>query len=179
MNIFSDPIKIVEQLEFFPGQHLADLGSGNGNYTFACAEKLKGDSNSRIFAVDVQKNLLERILKESQEKKLDSVRIIWGDIEEELGSRLNHDSIDFVLITNTLFQVKHKKGLLNEAKRIVKKGGLIALVDWSDSFGNIGPHPEEVISEQTARLLCEEVGLVFERKINTGEHHYGFIVRKI
>ena len=180
MNIFSDPKKIVQQLDIFPGQHVADLGCGSGAYTIALAEKMKGSHKSRVFAVDVQKNLLVRIDAEARLKKIDSVHIIWGNIEEEKGTHLRDDSLNLVLVANTLFQVENKEGLLKEAYRILKPEGRLVVIDWSESFGNIGPRSEYVINEKTTRLLCETHGFVIDSlSLKAGEHHYGFIMRKI
>jgi len=179
MNIFSDPQKIIDSLEIFPGQQVADLGSGSGAYSLLVAEKIQANKDSRIFAVDIQKDLLSRISSEAKSRHLDSLHIIWGDIEQEKGTRLRHDSIDTALIINTLFQVDHNKNVIQEAHRILKPGGRVIVIDWMDSFGNIGPKQNEVVTQKTAELLCEEVGFKKERLFDAGEHHYGFISHKI
>lgn len=177
MNLFSDPQKIINSLDIFPGQQIADLGAGSGTYSLALAEKTKG-GNSKIYAVDIQKDLLERLDKEAQSRGITSIHIIWGDIETEKGSRLRHDSIDTVLIANTLFQTEHKKKLIQEAYRILKPGGRLIIIDWSESFGNIGPKPESVISASAAETLCSENGFQKDRTFDAGGHHYGFIMHK-
>ncbi|MCA9353198.1 methyltransferase domain-containing protein [Patescibacteria group bacterium] len=177
MNTFSDPQKVIEQCDIFPGQHVADLGAGSGAYTLAIGRKIQGDPNSRVFAVDVQKDLLTRIDSQAREEQLSSVHIVWGDIEEPAGTRLRADSVHTVFIANILFQVNNKKAVIEEAKRILHSDGRIIVIDWSDSFGNIGPSTDHIISEQRARSLCEELGFVFEKKFHAGEHHYGFIMR--
>lgn len=179
MNTFSDPQKIIHDLEIFPGQQVADLGAGSGAYSLLIAEKLKGNDSSRVFAVEVQKNLLARIDAEAKARNLHSVHVIWGDIEQEKGTRLRHDSLDTVLIANTLFQVDHNKNTIKEAYRILKPGGRLIIIDWTESFGNIGPKQSEVVPQQTAELLCSEVGFKKERDFDAGQHHYGFISHKI
>ena len=177
MNTFSDPQKIIEQCDIFPGQHLADLRVGSGAYTLAIAQKIEADTKSRVFAIDIQKDLLSRLDTEAKEKKLSCIHIIWGDIETPEGTRLKAGSINTVLIANTLFQVDERKQLIQEAKRIMHPEGRLIIIDWSESFGNIGPKPDDVVSEETARALCEEVGCIFDRSLDAGEHHYGFIMR--
>lgn len=179
MNIFSDPNKIVDQLTLLPGEHIADLGAGSGGYTLAIARKLKGRGNTKVFSVDVQKPLLERISSQAEEEHLESIHTIWGDIEVMKGTRLRDDSVDLAIIANTLFQVEDKKITLKEAYRILKPGGRLLVIDWAESFGNIGPKDSEVLSFETAKLLCEETGFSFDHTIEAGEHHYGFINRKI
>jgi len=50
--------------------------------------------------------------------------------------------------------------------------------NMSDSFNNIGPAKEHVISGQQARHLFEGAGFSFVRNIDAGEHHYGLIFKK-
>jgi len=178
MNTFSNPQKIVNQLEITPGHHIADFGAGTGVYTLAAAEKIRGNTASRIFAIDIQKELLTKIAHEAQERHLESVHIIWGNIEDSKGTRLRHDSVDMVLMVNVLFQLDDRQESVNEAYRILKPDGKLVVIDWSESFGNIGPKPDHIILEKTARLLCQEAGFEFDHTIETGEHHYGFIVTK-
>jgi ubiquinone/menaquinone biosynthesis C-methylase UbiE len=104
---------------------------------------------------------------------------VWGDVDEKHGSRLRDNSIDYVFLVNTLFQLEDKKTAIQEIRRVLKTEGKLILVDWSESFGNIGPREDHVVSEETARLLAEENGFIFEKKLEAGEHHYGILARKL
>ena len=61
--------------------------------------------------------------------------------------------MDVVLIVNTLFQVEDKNGLVEEAWRVVAPGGRAVVIDWKDSFDNMGPHPSHVVSKDTPPSL--------------------------
>ena len=178
MNTFSDPQKVIDQLECMPGQHIADFGAGSGAYTFALAERMKHMADTKIFAIDIQKDLLARLESEATQRNYASVHVVWGDLETAKGSRLKDDSLDMVLVVNTLFQVDDQKSLMREAARVLKSGGTLVVVDWSESFGNIGPQTKDIVSEMTARTLATEAGCMFEHALEAGEHHYGFVARK-
>ena len=178
MNTFSDPQNIVEQGDFFPGQEVADFGVGSGAYTMAIARKIAGDPKSRVFAIDVQRDLLDRVASEAENEHLDSVNVVWGDLETQGGSRLKDASVSAVVIANTLFQLEDKKAVLKEAWRVLRSDGRLIIVDWSESFGNIGPKEDHIVTEATAKTLTEETGFIFDRNLKAGEHHYGFMSRK-
>ena len=52
------------------------------------------------------------------------------------------------------------------------------VIDWADSFGNLGPTPAQVVTRAKARELFERAGFVFEKEITTGAHHYGIIFKR-
>ncbi len=176
MNTFSDPLKIIEQIPLINDTHVADFGCGAGAYSLLLAKK---STVSKIFSIDVQKDMIERLGKIAKSENLHKIHVVWGDVDEENGSRLRSESIDLVLIINTLFQAEKKKQMIEEAYRVLKRDGKLVIIDWSESFGNIGPKEDYIIREETAQLLVEEVGFFIDKKIEAGEHHYGFIAHKI
>src|SRR3989344_4602935 len=117
--MFSDPVKIVEQCGVLPGMDIADLGSGSGHYTMAMAKALL--SSGRVYAIDVQKDLLDEI------------------------------------------------------RRILKPGGRAVVVDWTDSFGGIGPKQEAVVKKEKALEMFEKAGMHLDKEISAGAHHYGLL----
>lgn len=173
---FAHPIKNVAALGIEPGMKVADFGAGSGAYVFALAEVLHGSGT--VFAIDIQKDLLRRIKNEAARRNFPHVEIVWGDLEEEGGSKFDNATLDLVLLSNILFQVRHRGVLMQEAARIVRNGGRVAIIDWSESFGGLGPHPDHVVSREEALRLAEETGLVLLKEFPAGAHHYGLLFRK-
>jgi ubiquinone/menaquinone biosynthesis C-methylase UbiE len=175
--MFSDPQHNLEQLTIDPGMIVADLGCGAGNYAIPAAKMAGATGN--VFAVDVQQDLLTRLKTEAMQQGVhNSVDVVWGDIDEPQGSTLRPDSVDRVLLANILFQVEKNEALVTEAYRITKRGGLMLLIDWSDSFGGLGPQSSHIVPMHTARELCESAGFTFVRDITAGDHHYGMVFKK-
>ena len=174
--MFSDPQKNLDQLGLSPDSYVADLGSGAGYYTIAAA-KMVGKMG-RVYAVDVLKDMLQKIKNQAERAGLTNIEAIWGNVEKLGGTRLADATVNTVLVCNTLFQLEEKKDLPLEAKRILKPKGRVLVVDWKESFGGMGPQPEHVVSPETARALFESAGFIFDREIKAGEHHYGMIFRR-
>lgn len=173
---FSDPKKNLERLGLEEGMRVADLGSGAGHYTLAAAEAV-GDSG-RVYAIDIQQDLLKQVKNISTDEHRNNIEVIWGDIEKEKGTKLPDESIDVVILSNILFQAENKEAVATEALRILKQKGRLLFIDWAESFGGIGPQPENIISEEHALSLFENAGFIIDRDIDAGEHHYGFVFRK-
>lgn len=174
--MFSDPAKNIDQFDIQNGMIVADLGSGSGFYTIESAKRAGG--NGRVYSVDVQKDLLQKIKTNAQNERLTNVETVWGDIEKLGGTRLRDSLADRVILSNSLFMMEDKDGAIKEAKRITKSGGKILIIDWTDSFGNMGPHESQVFTASSAKDLAQRQGLSFEKEISAGDHHYGLIFKK-
>lgn len=180
--MFSDPVHNIEQFGITPAHSVADLGAGSGFYTLAAARKIKslatGDETGKVYAVEVQKDLLARIKDVADKEHLTNIEYIWGDIEKRGGTKLRDHSIDRVIASNVFFQVEDKKGFLSEIGRILKPDGQVLLIDWSESFSGMGPAPKDVITKFTAKDLFSAAGFTLDREISAGAHHYGLIFKK-
>lgn len=174
--MFSQPEKNIEQFHIDPGMSVADLGAGAGFYSIPLA-KAVGPSG-KVYAVDVQKDLLSKLQNDSQVAKAYNIKLVWGDLDEPKGSTLPNESVDRVVIANTLFQVEEKDILIEEAYRILRKNGKLLFVDWIDSFGGLGPQSKDIIKPDVARTLFESNDFSFLKDIKAGEHHYGFVMKK-
>jgi ubiquinone/menaquinone biosynthesis C-methylase UbiE len=174
--MFSDPVKNIEQFALKLGSQVADFGSGSGHYSFAIARAV-GDKG-KVYAVDIQKDLLTKLKSEANHQGLFNVEIVWGDVEKEGGSKLRSDLLDALVISNLMFQVNQKEAVAKEAFRVLHKDGKLLAVDWSESVGGLGPHPESLVTKDAAVKIFESAGFVFEREIQTGDHHFGVLFHK-
>ncbi len=171
-----DPKDNIKQFGIQEGWHVADLGVGYGHYAYALSAAVGPDG--KVFAIDIQKDMLERLKKEVEEKHIKNIEVIWGDVEIVGGTKLRVDSLDALVISNVLFQIDSKAGMVHEASRVLKTGGKILLVDWSESFGGLGPQPGMVVDEATARRIFETGPFEYKKSIDAGEHHYGMVFEK-
>ncbi len=175
--MFSDPQKILDQFKLASGRFVADLGSGAGFYAIPAARMV--GPLGRVYAVDVLKDMLQKIKNEAVRNQLFNVEALWGNIEKLGGTRLADASVDVALVCNSLFQIEDKNTFALEVKRILKQDGRLLLVDWKDSYGGLGPQPEHVVTADTARSIFEKIGFIFDRDIkDAGAHHYGLIFRR-
>src|SRR3989344_8912167 len=131
--MFIKPEEIIKNFEVRPGMTAADFGSGSGHYVLAMAKKM--NNSGVVYAIDIQKNLLETIKSEAVKQHLSNVEIIWADIEGKEGTKLANGTLDFAVASNILFQINDKEALAKEIKRTLKSGGRGAGIDWSGSFG--------------------------------------------
>ncbi|MDO8575374.1 MAG: methyltransferase domain-containing protein [bacterium] len=171
--MFSDPIKNLEQFGVGPGMKVADIGAGSGFYSLG-ASRLAGGAG-HVYAIDVQKDLLDRLKSQAVSHHLSNLEIVWGDAEKIGGTKIRESLCDRVIVSNILFQAEKKDDLALEVKRILKSGGKVLVIDWSLG-APIGP--KTFVTESLATSLFERAGFKKESNINAGDNHYGLIFIK-
>ena len=174
--MFSNPQQIISQLDLQSGSRVADIGAGSGAYALAAAKAV--GEHGKVFAVEVQKELLSRLERGARSKGVHNIEAMWGDAESVGGTHLADDACNAVIIANVFFQASDKQALAREAARILEPRGRALVVDWSGSFGGAGPAPAAVVSKQKAQEIFESAGFVLERAVDAGANHYGIIFRK-
>lgn len=172
---FAVPEMIASHFHMRAGDRIADLGAGSGHFTRALSHLV--GSTGTVFAVDIQRQLAESITAKARKERLANVESIWGDLEAIGGTKIADASLDAVLLSNTLSMIEDKVTTLKECLRILRRGGKLFIVDWTDSFRGMGPRPDMVLNETEAKKLLESHGFVLERTFPAGTHHYGLSFR--
>ncbi len=170
---FSDPKANVLQLGLRDGMKVADLGAGVGHHAIAAASVV--GETGRVYAVDVQEELLRHLDSSAKARGLKNVETVWGNIEKQGGTTLKEDSMDAVILSNTLFQIEKHSSFVAEIKRILKPGGRLLLIDWAGSYEGIGPPEASVVNEHTALELFVTNGFHKVKDFRAGPHHYSIV----
>ncbi len=173
--MFTDPVKNLKAFGLREDMIVADMGAGSGFYTIPAAEMVP---KGKVYAIEIQKDFLTTIKNKAAEAHLDNIECLLGDVEKIGGTKIKDKVVDVVISSNILFQIEDKDKFIEEAKRILKPGGKILLIDWSDSPSSIGLGFDKIVPKYTAREMFEKNGFIWERDISALEHHYGMILVK-
>jgi len=173
--MFTNPEQNILHLGLKEGMRVADFGAGSGFHSIAVSKRV--GPSGKVYAVEVQKDLVKKLESEIKHLGISNIECIWGDIERLGGTKIADGNMDVVIISNVLFQVEDKLGIIDESRRILRKGGEILLIDWNESYDGIGPKPKNIVSEDMSRSLFEKRGFKYIENISTTDHHYGIIFR--
>ncbi len=174
---FVVPDVVATHFHLREGDVVADFGAGSG-YFIETLARLVG-STGRVYACEIQKNLLDKIGDLVRSKGLAQVQPLWSDIEVQGGSKIPDGVLDAAIMVNTYFQFTDRATALVEVARTLRSGGKLFIIDWSDSFGGLGPQPAQVVSAAVAQAEAESNGFVLEHTFDAGDHHYGLALRKL
>ncbi len=169
---FLDPKDALKQFGVYGTQHVVDLGAGAGHFSLAAASRLEG---GRLFAVDIEKEMLSRLVAEAHAGGLHNIHTLWGDISRLTGVPLAGETIDRAIATNVLYQVDDRNAFVEEVKRLLRPGGKVLLIEWKESAQG-GPHQKHKVAEEVALALFRRHGFEKERDIDAGDMHYGMIL---
>lgn len=174
--MFSDPSANVAHFGLQEGARVADFGTGSGAYALALSKKV--GNTGMVYAVEIQKDLLERLSKEIRAARTGNIKIVWGNVDKLGGSTLRDASVDVVLIANVLFQSDQKYSMILEAKRVLRPGGRVVVIDWLGAGGQFSPPPERVVRPEEAKRIFAEARFQFTNEFPAGAQHYGLIFTK-
>lgn len=169
--MFSDPASNLAKLGLNDGMKVADIGAGSGFYAIEAARRV--GASGKVFAIDVQKELLERMRNAGLAQRLNNIEAVWANAEKIGGTKLKEGAVDRVIASNVLFQIEKPDDFALEMKRILKQGGKILIVDWSE-VSTLGP--KNLFPSQKAQTLFEKNGFALEQAFNAGDHHYGLVL---
>src|SRR3989344_7043258 len=168
MENFLNPIQTLKQLKINKNMVAADFGSGSGGWVLPLAKILE---NGKIFAVDILAEPLSALESKAKLNNLSNIETIRADVEK--GVNILSGSCDLVLLTNLLFQLENKKAVFEEAKRVLRSGGKILVVDWKKT-AKMGPEQNRV-SPVEVKKIAKEVGLELEKEFEAGKCHFSLV----
>ena len=172
MPSFIDPKNILKQIGLKIDSAAIDFGSGSGGWALPLARMLE---EGKVLAVDVQQEPLSSLQSKAKIANLKNIESILADIEEGAAS-IENNFADLVLMTNLLFQVENKEAVFKEAKRVLKAGGKVLVVDWKPG-ALMGPKTS-VPSEDEIKQLAKESGFALVEQLEAGEYHFALIFKK-
>lgn len=175
---FLDPEKIVEKMDIRPGMIIADFGCGTGYFIFPLAKKI--GKGGVIYAIDILNSKLEAIDSRAKLNGINNIITRRSNLELLNGSKLEKESVDWVILVNMLFQnnMEGKKKIMQETKRVLKKGGNVLVIEWDKNKASIGPEKALRISKDEMTSIIREHGLGIATEIPVSDFHYGLILAK-
>ncbi len=171
--MFLTPEHLIKELNLKAGDKVLEVGSGSGAFTISLAREV--GSIGQVYALDIHRDMLHTLADTLLKFNLLNVDIIWADIEKE--TKIDAYSLDAVVISNVLFQLTNIDKALKNILNVLKPEGVILVVDWSASFGGIGPKPDYVIDEETAEKLLIKNNFRIVKRLPAGKYHYAIMAR--
>jgi ubiquinone/menaquinone biosynthesis C-methylase UbiE len=173
---FIDPEKIIKQLNIGQGNVIADFGCGSGYFSLPLAQKVGDDG--KVYCLDVLTQALETVASKAKIMGITTLETSRVNLEKLNGSKLPDGSVDWVIMKDMLFQNKNKEIILSEAKRVLRPGGKLLIVEWNDHSAAVGPESNVRVSQDEVLKLTEAQNMKKIQEIEAGDFHYSIVFAK-
>lgn len=162
-----DRYEVLRSLGVGDGTAVADLGCGPGFFTLPASE-LVGPTG-KIYAVDVQQEMVDDLRTRLAQQGATNVAVRRSS---ELEPSIPQRSVDLALLAFVLHEIDQRSSFLLAAKRLLREGGRIAVIEWEKIETPVGPpfdtriRADEIIADAAA------AGLALEEQRSLHEWHY-------
>jgi ubiquinone/menaquinone biosynthesis C-methylase UbiE len=151
------PDQVMDALHVAENTVVADLGAGGGWFTVRLARRV--GPNGRVYALDVQRLMIEAIQRRVQREGYSNVTPILGDDDDP---HLPADGrTDAVLIVDAFHEMRNPVVLLRNVVRALKPQGRIGIIDYLPGDGGPGPGSEERVPPGVVIKEAATAGLKF------------------
>jgi predicted methyltransferase len=143
------PGEVIKTMGLKDGDLVADLGCGTGYFARRMARAVA--PSGRVYAVDIQPEMLERMKPLLEQEKITNVLPVLGLPDDP---RLPKGGLDWILLVDVYHEFQQPKPMLARMRESLKPNGRVALVEYrleGDSALHIRAEhrmsPEQVLAE--------------------------------
>ncbi|HEV2418388.1 MAG TPA: methyltransferase domain-containing protein [Terriglobia bacterium] len=160
-DAWQHPEEVMDALGVHRGSAVADVGSGEGYFTFHLADRV--GPTGHVYAVDIEQSHLDVIQREAAREGLKQISTILGAPDDP---HLSPNSLDFVLAVDTYHEWHDYTAMLHHLFLALKPGGIFGLMDGAAPAG----HPRDYyyerhrMPEQMERTEVVAAGFRFVRR---------------
>ena len=153
---WQEPERIMDALLIADGSRVADLGAGGGWFTIRLAKRV--GPNGRVYAEDVQSEMIVSIRQRVANQQLTNVETILGETRNpRLPANLN---AVLIVDTYTQFDPDVRVPVLRYVVQALAPDGRLGIVDFKrDGVGGPGPPLEDRLDPNVIRADAEQAGL--------------------
>ena len=138
---------------------VADIGAGSGYHVFRMAPKVK---DGKVFAVDLQPEMLEELRLRKRQGKFSNVEVIEGT---EQSVNLPPGSVDKILMVDVYHEFSYPVEMLSSMYNALKPGGQIYLIEYRKEDPKVPIKELHKMSEAQAVKEYEANGFKFVENI--------------
>lgn len=150
------PTKAIAALDLKPTDVVADIGAGTGYFSFRMAKEVP---QGKVFAVDVQPEMLDIIEFLKQENQVTNVEPVLGAIANP---NLPQNSIDLALMVDAYHEFSHPQEMMQELVKALKPAGRVVLVEYRRENPFIPIKALHKMTQKQARKEMQAVGLQWQ-----------------
>ena len=150
------PDQVVKQMKLKPTDVVADIGAGTGYFSFRMSRVV---SNGKVYAVDIQPEMLAIIEQRKRTLKIDNVITVLGT---ETDTTLPTQQVDVVLLVDAYHEFSYPREMMESIVRSLKPGGRVVQVEYRAEDPDVQIKRLHRMSVDQARKEMAAAGLMWQ-----------------
>lgn len=151
---------LLKNLNLKSGMHVADIGAGSGYYTSLIAKRI---GNGKVYAVDVEPQMILFLNERIKEEKLSNVITVLGS---EKSTALPSSSIDMMLLVDVYHEFSFPYEMGQSMYNALKPEGRLVLVEFRSEDETVPIKTIHKMSEAQSVKELKAVGFRLEKNIS-------------
>ncbi|MHA3770893.1 class I SAM-dependent methyltransferase [Verrucomicrobiota bacterium sgz303538] len=165
---------LVEALKLRAGEVVADIGAGSGYFSWRMARLIVPDG--KVYAVDIQQEMLDLIMKNMAKRRVKNVESVLGTITDP---KLPAEAVDTMLMVDVYHEFDYPYEMVDSMLRGLKPGGRIVFVEYRGEDPSV---PIKTVHKMTEAQVKKEMAifpqLAWEQTLETLPQQHIIIFRK-
>jgi ubiquinone/menaquinone biosynthesis C-methylase UbiE len=157
-EIEEEPEKALDAIGIASGSTVADVGAGSGYFTVRMAHRV--GATGRVFANDLQPQMLAMLKNRLDRERLQNVTLIQGTVDDP---RLPPGALDLILMVDVYHEFSQPQIMLRRMREALKPGGRLVLLEYRKEDPSVPIRPEHKMSVAEAKLEVEAEGYTLSR----------------
>jgi len=168
-----DPSKIFARSGLSLGMSVLDLGCGTGFFSVP-ASKIVG-RNGTIYAIDTLKPMLKIVSDKLTSNSILNVHLLQSNA---VNIPIRDGTVDLALLANIYFDLP-KKILLPEIRRVLRRSGVMVVLEWRKIPTPTGPPVEQRLTVEDASKYLTDSNFRIKEIFDPSASHYCIIATPI
>ena len=169
---WQNPEVILKVTGLRQGMTFVDVGCGKGFFALPAAEMV--GKTGKVIGIDFDNEWLHSLEEKAHEKRLDNIQTILGRAEEIVPVK---SSADIVFLSMVLHDFDDPDRVLDNAKLMLRRGGVLADLDWIGESTEVGPPAEIRFDDRKASEMIKRHGFKLLSVTKQGPYHYLILAR--
>ena len=154
------PEEVIKALSIQAGDHVADLGSGSGYFTFRLADAV--GPTGKVYAVDIDKEMNDDLARRVKDRGYQNIEVV---LAQPTDPGLQDKKAHLIFSSNTYHHLKDRSSYFANSRKYLHPRGRIAIIDFNGEswFASLVGHytPSEVVQKE-----FQEAGYTLEKEFD-------------
>jgi len=152
---------------------IADVGAGNGYITWRLAQRV--GPKGKVYAVDVQREMLDMLRKNMRDRKIVNVEPVLGAFDDP---KLPAGAIDLIVLVDVYHEFSEPQKMLRKMRDSLKPDGRLVLLEYRGEDPAVPIRPEHKMTVQQVKAELEPEGLRLDKLMDDLPRQHILIFRK-